>query len=63
MQQMVAMERRAPLLYGSPPKHLEQTQNLHLLPHHAIQVEVARQLAGLQQDLENQRRILENTAS
>ena len=55
MQQMAAMERRAPLLYGSPPQAVGATTESSPIPHDAIQAEVARQLAGLKQELENQR--------
>ena len=49
---MAAMERRAPLLYGSPPQALGANTESSSIPHDAIQAEVARQLAGL---IENQR--------
>ena len=50
MQQMAAMERRAP-----PPQALGAKTESSSIPHDAIQAEVARQLAGLKQELENQR--------
>ena len=55
MQQMAAVECRAPLLYGSPPQAPGANAESSSIPHDAIQVEVARQLAGLKQELENQR--------
>ena len=55
MQQMAAMECRAPLLYGSPPQAPGANAESSSIPHDAIQVEVARHLAGLKQELENQR--------
>ena len=55
MQQMAAMESRAPLLYGSPPQAPGANTESSSIPHDAIQAEVARQLAGLKQELENQR--------
>ena len=55
MQQMAAMESRAPLLYGSPPQARGANTESSSIPHDAIQAEVARQLAGLKQELENQR--------
>ena len=45
-QQMAAMERRAPLLYGAPQLPGANTESSSI-PHDAIQAEVARQLAGL----------------
>ena len=53
MQQMAAMERRAPLLYGSPPQAPGANTESSSIPHDAIQAEVARQLAGLKQELES----------
>ena len=55
LQQMAAMESRAPLLYGSPPQAHGANTESSSIPHDAIQAEVARQLAGLKQELENQR--------
>ena len=55
MQQMAAVECRALLLYGSPPQAPGANAESSSIPHDAIQVEVARQLAGLKQELENQR--------
>ena len=55
LQQMAAVERRAPLLYGSPPQAPGANTESSSIPHDAIQAEVARQLAGLKQELENQR--------
>ena len=55
MQQMAAVECRAPLLYGSPPQAPGANAESSSIPHDAIEVEVARQLAGLKQELENQR--------
>ena len=54
MQQMAAMERGAPLMYGAPQLPGANTESSSI-PHDAIQAEVARQLAGLKQELENQR--------
>ena len=55
MQQMAAMECRAPLLYGSLPQAPGANAESSSIPHDAIQVELARRLAGLKQELENQR--------
>ena len=55
MQQMAAMECRAPLLYGLSPQAPGANAESSSIPHDAIQVEVARQLAGLKQELENER--------
>ena len=48
-QQLAAMEQRAPLLYGSPDRHLNTESSS--IPHDAIPAEVARQLEGLKQHL------------
>ena len=52
---MAAVECRAPLLYSSFPQAPGANAESSSIPHDAIQVEVARQLAGLKQELENQR--------
>ena len=56
LQRMVAMEQRAPLLFGSPPQQPGPHTESSSIPHDAIQAEVARQLAGMRQELENQMR-------
>ena len=53
LQRMVAREQRAPLLLPQQPgPHAESSS----IPHDAIQAEVARQVAGMRQELENQMR-------
>lgn len=49
VQQLAAMEQRAPLLYGSPDRHPHTESSS--IQHDAIQAEVARQLEGLKQRL------------
>ena len=56
LQRMAAMEQRAPLLFGSPPQQPGPHTESSSIPHDAIQAEVARQLAGMRQELENQMR-------
>ena len=56
LQRMVAMEQRAPLLFGSPPQQPGPHTESSSIPHDAIQPEVARQLAGMRQELDNQMR-------
>ena len=54
-QQMAAVECRAPLLYSSFPQAPRANAESSSIRRDASQVEVARQLAGLKQELENQR--------
>ena len=49
LQRMQALQQRAPLLYGYPPDRPASRSNSSSLPQEAIQAEVARQLAGLDQ--------------
>ena len=60
LQRMHALEQRAPLLYASMPERPQSRTDSSSLPQEAIQAEVARQLAGIDQraqaqDLEIQR--------